>query len=251
MGELSNRVAIVTGGARDIGRATSLKLAELGASVVVNYFDNPADAEETVTLITSKGGKATAVQGNVMKQEDIDRIVKTSLDTFGPKINILINVAGGLVGRKTVPEMDESFWDFVIGLNLKSVFLMTKAVLPHMAEGGTIVNFASQAARDGGGPGASAYSASKAGVLNFTRSMAKELGSKKIRVNSVSPGMINTTFHNTFTKDEVRQKVASMTPLGREGEAPEVAELVAFLASDRSSFINGESVEINGGIFFS
>lgn len=251
MADLKNKVAIVTGGARDIGRAVSVKLAELGASVTVNYFDNPEDADETVKIITSKGGKAVKVQGNVLKQEDIDRIVKTTKDSFGDKIHILVNVAGGLVGRKTITEMDEAFWDFVIALNLKSVFLVTKAVLPHMADGGTIVNFASQAARDGGGPGASAYSAAKAGVLNFTRSLAKELGSRKIRVNAVSPGMINTTFHNTFTKPEVRQRVASMTPLGREGEAPEVANLVAFLASDDSSFINGESVEINGGIFFS
>lgn len=251
MKDFTNKVAIVTGGARDIGRATSVKLAELGAMVVINYFGNPDNAEETVRIITSKGGKAIAVQGNMMNQVDVDQLVKTATETFGSNVHLLVNVAGGLVGRKTMNEMDEAFWDFVIGLNLKTVFLVTKAVLPHMADGGAIVNFASQAARDGGGPGASAYSAAKAGVLNFTRSLAKELGPRKIRVNAVSPGMINTTFHNTFTKPEVRQRVAGMTPLGREGEAHEVAELVAFLLSDSSSFINGESVEINGGIFFS
>jgi 3-oxoacyl-[acyl-carrier protein] reductase len=112
------------------------------------------------------------------------------------------------------------------------------------------VNFSSQAGRDGGGMGAIAYSTAKGGVLTFTRGLAKELGPRKIRVNAVSPGMINTTFHNTFTKPEVRQKVASMTPLGREGDASEVANLVTFLASDEASFINGESVEINGGVFF-
>jgi 3-oxoacyl-[acyl-carrier protein] reductase len=127
---------------------------------------------------------------------------------------------------------------------------MTKSALPLMTDGGAIVNFSSQAARDGGGPGAMAYAAAKAGVLNLTRGLAKELAPRRIRVNAVSPGMINTTFHNTFTKPEVREKVASMTPLGREGEAREVADLAVFLASDSASFINGEAIEINGGIFF-
>ena len=162
-----------------------------------------------------------------------------------------MNVAGGLVARKTVLEMEETFWDEVIALNLKSVFLVTKAVLPHMPDGGVIVNFSSQAGRDGGGPGASAYAAAKAGVANYSRALAKELAPRKIRVNTVSPGMIATKFHDTFTKPEVRERVASMTPLGREGTPEEVAELTAFLASPKSSFINGESVEINGGIFFS
>jgi 3-oxoacyl-[acyl-carrier protein] reductase len=147
--------------------------------------------------------------------------------------------------------MDESHWDAVIDLNLKSVFLVTKAVLPHMPDGGAIVNFSSQAGRDGGGPGASAYAAAKAGVANYSRALAKELAPRRIRVNTVSPGMIATKFHDTFTKPEVRQKVASMTPLGREGTPEEVADLAAYLSSPRSSFINGETIEINGGIFFS
>ena len=119
-----------------------------------------------------------------------------------------------------------------------------------MPEGGAIVNFASQAARDGGGPGASAYATSKGGVLTFTRGLAKELGPKNIRVNCVSPGMISTTFHDTFTKDEVRTKVAAGTPLRREGKAGEVGDLVVYLASDEASFITGASVEINGGTYF-
>jgi 3-oxoacyl-[acyl-carrier protein] reductase len=250
MVELEKKVAIVTGGARDIGRAISVRLATQGASVVVNYFDNPADAEATVAAITAAGGKAIAVHGDVTKIADTEKIVRAATETFGGKIDILVNVAGGLVARKKMEEMDEAFWDFVIGLNLKSVFLMTKAALPFMADGGAIVNFASQAARDGGGPGAMAYATAKAGVLNFTRGLAKELGPRRIRVNAISPGMINTTFHNTFTKPEVREKVASMTPLGREGDAREVADLAAFLASESASFINGEAIEINGGIFF-
>lgn len=251
MSDLSDKVALVTGAARDIGRATSLRLAELGASVVVNYRSNDTEAEETVRQITAKGGKAIAAKGDILSATDIKRVVDLSLNAFGNKIDILVNVAGGLVARKTILEMDESHWDAVIDLNLKSVFLVTKAVLPHMPDGGAIVNFSSQAGRDGGGPGASAYAAAKAGVANYSRALAKELAPRRIRVNTVSPGMIATKFHDTFTKPEVRQKVASMTPLGREGMPEEVADLAAYLCSPRSSFINGETVEINGGIFFS
>ena len=250
MNELAQKVAVVTGGGRDIGRAVSLKLAQEGAAVVVNYFDNPADASETARMIMDGGGKAHAVQADATKADDVQKLVSTCINVFGPHIHILANVAGGLVGRKKMEEMDEKFWDFVLDVNLKSAFLVTKAVLPHMPDGGAIVNFSSQAARDGGGFGAIAYATAKGGVLTFTRGLAKELGPRKIRVNCISPGMINTSFHNTFTKPEVRQKVAAMTPLGREGEAREVAELVLFLASARSSFINGESIEINGGTYF-
>lgn len=246
-----NKIAIVTGGARDIGRAISLKLASSGALVALNYFDNPGDAQETLRMIKASGGKAAAIQGDMTKAADAERLVEGTLKEFGGPVDILVNVAGGLVGRKKIDEMDEQFWDFVVTLNLKSVFLVTRAVLPHMKDGGAIVNFASQAARDGGGPGAIAYSTAKGGVMTFTRGLAKELGPRKIRVNSISPGMINTTFHNTFTKPEVRQRVAAATPLGREGEAREVAELAAYLASDDSSFINGASVDINGGTYFS
>lgn len=250
MNELAHKVALVTGGGRDIGRAVSLKLAQEGAAVVINYFDNPADASETARTIVDRGGKAHAVQADVTKPGDVQKLLSTVMEVFGQHIHILVNVVGGLVGRKKMEEMDEEFWDSVMDVNLKSAFLVTKAVLPYMADGGAIVNFSSQAARDGGGFGAIAYATAKGGVLTFTRGLAKELAPRKIRVNCVSPGMINTTFHNTFTKPEVRQKVAAMTPLGREGEAQEVAELVCFLASGRSAFINGESVEINGGAFF-
>lgn len=245
-----NQVALVTGGARDIGRAVSIALAARGVAVAVNYFDNADDARETVEYITTKGGRAIAIHADVTKVDEVHRLVEETRSAFGEKIDILINVAGGLVGRKKMEEMDLAFWDFVVTLNLTSVFLVTKAVLPYMNDGGAIVNFASQAARDGGGMGAIAYSAAKGGVLTLTRGLAKELGPRKIRVNCVSPGMINTTFHNTFTKPEIRQKVASMTPLGREGEASEVADLVAYLASPAASFVNGASVEINGGTYF-
>lgn len=250
MKDFSGKVALVTGGARDIGRQVSLKLAKAGAAVCINYYDNKEDAETTLQLINEAGGKAIIVQGDMTKQADVDNAVAKCREAFGEEIHVLVNVAGGLVARKTMEEMDWDFWNFLMTLNLGTVFMVTKAVLPFMPKGSAIVNFSSQAARDGGGPGASAYATSKGGVLTFTRGLAKELGPKGIRVNCVSPGMINTTFHDTFTKPEVREKVAGGTPLRREGEAPEVADLVTYLASDEASFITGASVEINGGTYF-
>lgn len=247
--ELKGKVALVTGGARDIGKAISITLAKSGASVIINYYDNEEQAKETLQTIIDFGGKAIIVQGDMTKWVSVQNLVTKGVDTFG-KIDILVNVAGGLMGRHLIHEMEEKFWDVVMDVNLKSVFLVCKAAIPNMNDGGAIVNFTSQAARDGGGFGAIAYASAKGGVLTFTHGLAKELGTRKIRVNAVSPGMINTTFHNTFTKPEIRQKVAASTPLGREGEAHEVANLVLFLASDSSSFVNGAAVEINGGTYF-
>lgn len=250
MDTLKGKVAIVTGGARDIGREVSLKLAAAGAKVLVNYLNNTEQADETIRLIKENGGEAIAFRADVTKRHEVNKMVEACKASFGNTIHILVNVAGGLMGRKPLAELDEEFWDAVIDVNLKSAYLVVRAVVPYMNEGGAIVNFSSQAARDGGGFGALAYATAKGGVLTLTRGLAKELGPKGIRVNCVSPGMINTTFHNTFTKPEVRTNVANATPLRREGQAGEVGNLVLFLASNASSFINGESVEINGGTYF-
>lgn len=244
------KVAIVTGGARDIGRAVSMKLADAGAKVCINYLSNKEQAEKTLNDIRSAGGQAITVRADMTKAADVQKMVDACVKEYGDTVHVLVNVAGGLMGRKVLADLDEDFWDAVIDVNLKSAYLVTRAVVPYMKEGGAIVNFSSQAARDGGGFGALAYATAKGGVLTMTRGLAKELGPKGIRVNCVSPGMINTTFHNTFTKPEVRTNVAAATPLRREGEATEVADLVLYLAGDRSSFINGESVEINGGTYF-
>lgn len=250
MSTLKGKVALVTGGGRDIGRYTSIKLAEAGAEVCINYFDAEELAHETLQMILDKGGKAVLAQGDMTKAEDVKRVVEKCKSSFGNGIDILVNIAGGLMGRKTMEELDEAFWDAVMDVNLKSVYLVTRATLPNMLNGGAIINFASQAARDGGGPGAIAYSSAKGAVLTLTRGLAKELGPKGIRVNAICPGMINTTFHNVFTKNEVREKVAAGTPLRREGDPAEVADLVVYLASDTSSFITGASIDINGGTYF-
>lgn len=247
---LSGKVAIVTGGSRDIGRQVSLKLAAAGAKVCINYFHDSGLADETLSLIKQSGGEAIAAQGDMTRPAEVKKVVDACRAAFGDVIHILVNVAGGLMGRKPLADLDEAFWDAVIAVNLKSAYLVTREVVPSMTSGGAIVNFSSQAARDGGGFGALAYATAKGGVLTMTRGLAKELGPKGIRVNCVSPGMINTTFHNTFTKPEVRTNVAAATPLRREGEASEVGDLVLYLVSDASSFINGESIEINGGSYF-
>lgn len=249
--KLENKVAIVAGGARDIGRAVSEKLAANGAKVVVNFFNNQAEGDATVAAIEAAGGTAIAVGGDMTIRADVENLVAEARKAFGDSIDILVNLVGGLVARKPLAEMDEDFFEGVMKLNVTSTFLTTKCVVPFMGSGSSIVNFASQAGRDGGGPGAAAYATSKGAVMTFTRAMAKEFGPANIRVNCVCPGMIDTTFHDTFTKDEVRKNVAAATPLRREGEASEVADLAIYLASSESSFMTGVSVDINGGMFFS
>lgn len=249
--KFEDKVAIVSGGARDIGKAVSLKLAAEGAKVVINYFGSEEAAQETLKAVTDAGGTAIIVKGDMTKKDDVDKVVSAGLEAFGGKIDVLVNVAGGIVARKTLDEMDEEFFSHVMALNVNSTFLLTKACVPHMSSGSAIVNLASQAGRDGGGPGASAYATSKGAVMTFTRSMAKELGPKNIRVNSLCPGMISTTFHDTFSKDEVRKNVAGATALRREGAPQEVADAVAYLASSEASFFTGVNLDINGGLLYS
>lgn len=249
--DLKDKVAVVTGGSRDIGKAVSLKLAAAGAKVVVNYYNNGAKGAETVKEIADAGGTAIAVGGDMTQASDVDKLVSATVNAFGERVAVLVNVVGGLVARKTLAEMDEDFFDHVIKLNLNSVFLACKKMVPLMTDGGSIVNLSSLAGRDGGGPGAIAYATSKGAVMTMTRGLAKELGPSGIRVNCVCPGMISTTFHDEFTKDAVRKNVAASTPLRREGQAEEVADLVTYLASSESSFLTGTSVDINGGLGFS
>ena len=245
------KVAVVTGGVRDIGRAISLKLAAEGAKVVVNYHGSHDLAKQTLDDIESAGGQAILYKGDMTSPADVEGLIPKTTEAFGGKIDILVNVAGGLVARKTIDEMDLEFFNYVMQLNMSSTFLVTKAVVPYMSEGASIINFASQAGRDGGGPGASAYATSKGAVMTFTRSMAKELGPKGIRVNSLCCGMISTTFHDTFSKPEGRIATAGNTPLRREGAPSEVADTVSFLASSDAAFVSGINMDVNGGLVFS
>lgn len=247
---LAGKTAIITGGGRDIGRACVMKLAALGAAVAINYHSSSEGADSAVGEIVSAGGQAFARQGDMTSAADVAALVEETVGAFTGQVDILVHVTGGLVARKTLAEMDIDHWNDVMALNATSFVHAAKAVLPHMKRGGSIVGIASQAGRDGGGPGASAYAASKGAVMTFTRALAKELG-PDIRVNSVCPGMIDTDFHNTFSKPEVRTHVANITPLKREGTSEDVANLVAYLASDDAAFITGANVDINGGLLFS
>lgn len=247
---LAGKVAVVTGGGRDIGRACALKLAGCGAAVAINYHSSSDGAESAVSEIIANGGSAFAMRGDMTSTEDVAALIDSTTEKLGNHIDILVHVTGGLVARKTLAEMDIDHWDYVMNLNATSFMRTAQAVLPHMKNGGSIIGLASQAGRDGGGPGASAYAASKGAVMTFTRALAKELG-PGIRVNSICPGMIDTDFHNTFTKPEVRSHVANITPLKREGTSEDVANLAAYLASDESAFITGANIDINGGVLFS
>lgn len=249
--KLENKVALVTGGARDLGRAISVKLAAEGAKVCLNYFDNPEDANETVKIIEAAGGKAIAVQGDMTKAADVKNIFDKCREAFGEQLDVLVNVVGGIVGRKKIWEQDEAWYDFLMNVNMKSCWLCTREAVGMMKNGGSIINFSSLAARDGGGNGASLYATSKGAVMTFTRSMAKELGPQGIRCNALCPGTIATSFHDRFNTPENRQKMMGSYALRREGEAREVADLVMYLASDDSSYITGANIDINGGCFFS
>lgn len=249
MNGLKDKVILVTGGGRDIGRACAERLAEEGAQVVVTYFGSAAGAEASIAAIAATGGKAVAIKADMTKAADAQAAVDRAVSEFG-RLDGLVHVAGGIVARKTLADMDQAFFQEVIDLNLTSLFNATKAAAAAMGGSGAIVTFASQAGRDGGGPGALAYATSKGAVMTYTRALAKELG-PKIRVNSVCPGMISTTFHDTFTKPEVRERVAAATPLKREGSSQEVASLVAFLMSDDAAFITGACYDVNGGTVFS
>ncbi|WP_269713536.1 SDR family NAD(P)-dependent oxidoreductase [Caulobacter sp. NIBR2454] len=248
---LKDKVAIVTGGGRDIGRDVSRVLAREGAKVVINFANDEASAAETLASIKAAGGEAIVHRADVTTAEGSASLVAAAQAAYGEQVHILVNLAGGMVERRPLADIDEAFFDKVMTLNLKSTYLMTRAVAPLMPEGSSIINFSSQAGRDGGGPGASIYATSKGAVMTFTRSMAKELGPKGVRVNSLCPGMIATSFHDIFTKPEVRTAVAGNTPLRRQGRPEEVAETVAYLASDAAAFVTGVNLDINGGMFFS
>lgn len=246
---LEGKVAIVTGGGRDIGAACAVALAGAGAHVVVNYLRSADAAGRIVAEIEKAGGKAIAVQADVTKAADTQHLAEQATAAFGA-LDILVHNAGGMLVRKTVRDMNLADWTGTIDLNLTSLFLMVKAALPHMRTGGAIITMASDAGRDGGGPNGVAYATSKGAVMTMTRALARELA-PAIRVNALCPGQIDTQLLDRFTSPQARRKVVEATPLGREGTPKEVADAAVFLASDRSSFMTGACVDVNGGVLFS
>lgn len=244
---LSGKVAIVTGASRGIGRAIAEQLAEDGADVVVNYNSSEAEALEVVAAIEEKGGRAMAVQADVSDFDAGQALVKSTLDAYG-QVDILVNNAG--TTRDTLLlMMKEADWDVVINTNLKSMFNCCKAVARPMVrrkQGGRIINISSISGLAGQG-GQTNYSASKAGIIGFTKALAKELGSRNITVNAVAPGFFPTTLTEVVPEEMLRQAI-ELTPLGRLGEVKEVAYLVSFLASDKAGYITGEVIRIDGGL---
>ncbi len=246
--KLAGQSAIVTGGGRDIGAAAALKLASEGASVAINYFASSAGADAVVAQIEANGGRAFAMQGDLTKADDVNALISRTVTDFGG-IDVLVNNAGGLVARTKIADCSLEHWNTVIELNLTSTFMMINASLAHMQKG-TIVNLASQAGRDGGGPGSVPYATSKGAIMTMTRGLAKELG-PDIRVNALCPGMIDTNFHNIHTPDAGRRGFEANAPVKRQGNTEDVANLILFLACDDSSFITGANIDINGGMVFS
>jgi 3-oxoacyl-[acyl-carrier protein] reductase len=245
---LSGEVALVTGSSTGIGRAAAVALAEQGRRVVVNYNASEDEAKGVVEEIEASGGEAMLVGGDVSDAGEVGRMVGEIEEGYG-RVDVLVNNAGSLIERRTLSEMTEDLWDRVMDVNLKSVFLCSRAVLPIMRRqgGGRIINMTSVAARNGGGPGSVAYATAKGGVSTLTRAMAKELVSENILVNGVAPGVITTPFHDRFTPPEVRENLKSTIPIGREGTPEETAAVVAFLASPAADYLVGEIIEVNGG----
>jgi NAD(P)-dependent dehydrogenase (short-subunit alcohol dehydrogenase family) len=247
--ELSGKVALVTGASSGIGRATAEALARRGASVAINYHSNKAGAEEACKVAAKAGSRAIAVPGDVREARGVKALVERAVKELGP-IDILVNNAGSLVERLKILELTEARWDEVLNLNLKSAFLCCQAVAKSMMDrkSGTIINVSSVAGRNGGALGSIHYSTAKGGLITFTKGLAKEMAAYNVRVNAVSPGVIQTHFHEQFSTPEVMAGYAKQIPLGRVGTPAEVADVICFLASDAASFLVGETIEINGGM---
>jgi 3-oxoacyl-[acyl-carrier protein] reductase len=247
MGLLQNKVAIITGASRGIGRAIALELATQGASVVVNYANSSAAAKKVVEEITSAGGNAIALQADISQSEQVEALVSATLEKFS-RIDILVNNAG--ITRDTLLlRMKLEDWQAVIDLNLTGVFLCTRAVSKILLKqrSGRIINIASVAGQMGN-PGQANYSAAKAGVIGFTKTVAKELASRGITVNAVAPGFIATDMTSNLNAEDILKYI----PLGRYGQPEDIAGMVRFLAADpAAAYITGQVFNVDGGMVMS
>lgn len=244
--DLTGNVAIVTGSSRGIGAAIAVVLAKFGAKVVINHRNSAETAEGVQQTITDLGGEAIVVQADVSQYADAQRLVKTTLDTFG-QVDILVNNAG-TTRDKLIMMMKEEDWDIVLRTNLTSAFNCAKAVVRPMMKKryGRIINITSVVGL-AGQAGQANYAASKAGLIGFTKSLAKEIGSRNITVNAIAPGFVPTALTNVLPQEAVEAAIAN-TPVGRLGEPEDIAYAVAFLASDKAGFITGQVLSVDGGL---
>jgi NAD(P)-dependent dehydrogenase (short-subunit alcohol dehydrogenase family) len=249
--DFTDKVVLVTGASSGIGRATAELFGRSGASVAITYLNNKAGADGVVAAISANGGKRAplVIKADVTRTSEIERMIREVEEGLGP-VDILVNNAGSLVERLRTLELTEQRWNEVMNLNATSAFFTAKAVIPKMLEkgSGAIVNVTSIAARNGGALGSIHYSSAKAAILTMTKGLAKEFATQGIRVNAVSPGVINTPYHENFTAPEVMENLRKAIPMGREGQPDEVAGVIAFLASDAASYLCGETIEVNGGL---
>ena len=241
-----NKTVLVTGGSRGIGKEIALKFAKQGYDVIINYVSDKTDTEELKKELEANGGKALIVKADVTNPEQIENLVKTAIETFG-KIDVLINNAG-ITKDNLLMRMSEEEFDKVIEVNLKGTYLMTKAVTKYMMKKrqGSIINLSSVVGVTGNA-GQCNYAASKAGIIGFTKSVAKELASRNIRANAIAPGFIATDMTDVLS-DEIKETIQEQIPLKRMGNAKEVAELAYFLGSEQSSYITGQVIHVDGGM---
>ncbi|MBO6524028.1 MAG: 3-oxoacyl-[acyl-carrier-protein] reductase [Balneolaceae bacterium] len=243
---LEGKTCLVTGGSRGIGRAIAIKLAELGADVAITYARSAEAANEVKAEIEAKGRKAKAIQADAVDFGEAEKVIN-EIVTDWDKIDVLVNNAG-IAKDNLILRMSEEQWDDVITTNLKSIFNYSKASARPMMKnrGGSIINISSVVGISGNA-GQSNYSASKAGIIGFTKSYAKELASRNIRANVIAPGYITTDMTGSLD-EKVLEGIKEATPLGRAGNPDEIANAVAFLASDMSSYITGETIRVDGGM---
>ncbi len=241
-----NKTVLVTGGSRGIGKEIALKFAKQEYDVIINYVSDKTDTEELKKELEANGGKALIVKADVTNPEQIENLVKTAIETFG-KIDVLVNNAG-ITKDNLLMRMSEEEFDKVIEVNLKGTFLMTKAVTKYMMKKrqGSIINLSSVVGVTGNA-GQCNYAASKAGIIGFTKSVAKELASRNIRANAIAPGFITTDMTDVLS-DEIKETIQEQIPLKRMGNAKEVAELAYFLGSEQSSYITGQVIHVDGGM---